>query len=132
MAADFNRDGATDLLVGSVGGGPLRLFLNRFPKRNFAQIRLIGMESNRSGIGARLIAQVGERQIFRDVFPANGFMGQGPVEVNIGLGDADHIDQLRILWPTGATEQFTDLPAMGRITVTEGQQEVSFQRFDPM
>ena len=27
VAADFNRDGAVDLLVGSVGGGPMRLFL---------------------------------------------------------------------------------------------------------
>ena len=76
VAADFNRDGATDLLVGSVGGGPLRLFLNRFAKGNFVRIQLVGEESNRPAIGTRLIAQAGGLRIIRDVFPANGFMGQ--------------------------------------------------------
>ena len=67
IAADFDRDGATDLLVGSVGGGPLRLFLNRFPKQNSVRIVLVGESSNRAAIGARLIAHVGSRQIVRDV-----------------------------------------------------------------
>ena len=31
IAADFDRDGDLDLLVASVGGGPLRLFMNQIP-----------------------------------------------------------------------------------------------------
>lgn len=121
IAADFNRDGATDLLVSSVGGGPLRLFLNRFPKQNSVQIELVGTKSNRAAIGARLIAHVGSRQIVRDVFPANGFMGQGPVEISLGLGSAKRIDRLEVRWPSGKTEQFTDLPAGGRLRIVEGR-----------
>src|SRR4051794_14287703 len=34
IVADFDGDGWPDLLVGTVGGGPLRLFLNRFPRTN--------------------------------------------------------------------------------------------------
>ena len=121
IAADFNRDGATDLLVGSVGGGPLRLFLNRFPKQNSARIELVGVESNRAAIGARLVAHVGSRQIVRDVFPANGFMGQGPVEVMLGLGSAKRIDRLQVRWPNGKTQEFTDLSADQTLIITEGQ-----------
>jgi hypothetical protein len=121
IAADFNRDGATDLLVGSVGGGPLRLFLNRFPKQNSARIELVGVESNRAAIGTRLVAQVGSRQIVRDVFPANGFMGQGPVEVMLGLGSAKRIDRLQVRWPNGKTQEFTDLSADQTLIITEGQ-----------
>jgi hypothetical protein len=121
IAADFNRDGATDLLVGSVGGGPLRLFLNRFPKQNSARIELVGVESNRAAIGARLAAHVGSRQIVRDVFPANGFMGQGPVEVMLGLGSAKRIDRLQVRWPNGKTQEFADLSADQTLIITEGQ-----------
>ena len=121
IAADFDRDGATDLLVGSVGGGPLRLFLNRFPKQNSARIELVGVESNRAAIGARLVAHVGSRQIVRDVFPANGFMGQGPVEVMLGLGSAKRIDRLQVRWPNGKTQEFTDLSADQTLIITEGQ-----------
>ena len=121
IAADFNRDGATDLLVGSVGGGPLRLFLNRFPKQNSARIELVGVESNRAAIGARLVAHVGSRQIVRDVFPANGFMGQGPVEVILGLGSAKTIDRLQVRWPSGKTQEFADLSAGQTLIINEGQ-----------
>jgi hypothetical protein len=120
IAADFNRDGATDLLVGSVGGGPLRLFLNRFPTQNSARIELVGVESNRPAIGTRLVAHVGSRQIVRDVFPANGFMGQGPVEVMLGLGLAKRIERLQVRWPSGKTQEFTDLSAGQTLVITEG------------
>ena len=89
VAADFNRDGATDLLVGSVGGGPMRLFLNRYPNGNHVSVRLVGTKSNRLGIGARLVAKAGSRQIVRDVFPPNGFMGQGPTETILGIGNCE-------------------------------------------
>lgn len=111
VAADFNLDGATDLLVGSVGGGSLRLFLNRFPKANYARIRLEGSESNRAGIGARLTATVGTQKLVRDLFPQNGFMGQGPAEIILGLGDAKEIDRLEVRWPSGKTQVYPNLPA---------------------
>ena len=111
VAADFNRDGATDLLVGSVGGGSLRLFLNRFPKANFSRIRLEGSGSNRAGIGARLTATVKGRKLIRDLFPQNGFMGQGPAEIILGLGDAKAIDRLEVRWPSGKTQIYKNLAA---------------------
>ncbi|MGY8649161.1 MAG: ASPIC/UnbV domain-containing protein [Verrucomicrobiales bacterium] len=111
VAADFNLDGATDLLVGSVGGGSLRLFLNRFPKANYARIRLEGSESNRAGIGARLTATVGARKLVRDLFPQNGFMGQGPAEIIFGLGDATAIDHLEVRWPSGKRQVYDNLAA---------------------
>ncbi len=111
VAADFNLDGATDLLVGSVGGGSLRLFLNRFPKANYSRIRLEGAESNRAGIGARLTATVGARKLVRDLFAHNGFMGQGPAEIIFGLGEATVIDRLEVRWPSGRTQVYQNLAA---------------------
>src|SRR5262245_39014267 len=64
IAADFDGDGAPDILIGTVGGGPLRLFRNEFhsPNRRI-RLELVGVESNRPAIGARIIAHCGGRQI---------------------------------------------------------------------
>jgi hypothetical protein len=120
VAADFDRDGSTDLLVGSAGGGSLRLFLNRFPKANYARIRLEGSKSNRAGIGARLTAIVGDRKIVRDLFPQNGFMGQGPAEIVIGLGKAEVIDQLEVRWPSGQVQTYRGITANSHLLLKEG------------
>lgn len=128
ITADFNRDGRADLLVGSVGGGPLRLFLNEYRGGNSLNIQLVGVRSNRSGIGARVIAEIDGRQLVRDVFPANGFMGSAPAELLLGTGGADQIKRLTVRWPTGKTQTFENLPAIGQIQVTEGAETVTVIR----
>jgi hypothetical protein len=128
IASDFDRDGAPDLLVGSVGGGPLRLFLNRFPGTNRrVRLDLIGVESNRPAIGTRVIAQIGNRRVVRDLFPANGGTGQAPVEMLLGLGQAERIDRLTLRWPSGKRQVFENLPVGSRITITEGQTEITIE-----
>lgn len=122
VAADFDRDGAPDLLVGSVGGGPLRLFLNRFPG-NASRMRLdlVGKTGQRAAIGSRVEIDVGDRRIVRDLFPANGFMGQAPPELTIGLGQAQQIDRLRVRWPSGETLTLNDVPVQAQMTIREGK-----------
>jgi len=124
MVGDFNGDLAPDLLVGSVGGGPLRLFLNQFPEGNHRfEVRLRGIESNHTAIGARAIAVANGKTIVRDLFAANGFMGQSPARLNLGVGTADRIDKLTIRWPTGKHQVFEDLPVDCVIQIVEGAEE---------
>lgn len=121
IAADFDRDGWTDLLVASVGGGPLRLFSNQFPRSNRrVRIDLVGTTSNLRGIGSRVVVRVGAQSIVRDVFLANGFSGQSPADLLIGVGDAKVIDELTVRWPTGKEQRFQNVPVDRRITITEG------------
>ena len=130
IAADFDRDGAQDLLVVSAGGGPVRLFWNRLPTANTrVRIDLVGVESNRTGIGARVVAQIGERRIVRDLFPANGGFGQSPPEMVLGLGEAERIDRLTIRWPSGNVQELTDLPVDRVLRITEGRDEVGIAPF---
>jgi len=127
IGADFNNDGYPDLLVGSVGGGPVRLFSNRFPKEmNFVLLDLVGKESNRLAIGCRIVAECSHRRIVRDFFPANGFMGQGPSQLHVGVGTAKKIDRLTIRWPSGRSQELANLPVCGRVTITEGDEDYQF------
>lgn len=121
IATDFNNDGAIDLLVGSVGGGPIRLFVNQIPQRNRLQVTLEGVTSNRLAIGTRLIARIGEKQIVRDVFPVNGFMGQSPPLIDIGTGENQRIDELTIRWSSGTEQVLSDVDVQKPLHVVEDE-----------
>ena len=132
IVGDFDRDGDPDLLVCSAGGGPLRLFANEIPGSGHrVRVVLRGVHGNRRGLGARVVARCGKRKIARDLFSQNGFMGQGPLELLIGLGDAQQIDELTVQWQGGKLQRFMELPVDCRLTLTEDQQEWQQQPFGP-
>ena len=70
VAGDFRNDGRLDLVLRQVGGGPLLLFENQFPKAHYLTVTLRGTASNRLGIGARLIASAAGRELDPRSLPA--------------------------------------------------------------
>lgn len=115
---DLNEDGRPDLIVRSVGGGPLRILLNRFPNDNSLQVTLRGSQSNRDGIGARLVLECGGRTLHRDQFPANSYSSQSANETIFGLSDYRGPLKLTITWPSGAVQVLENLKA-GRMLIEE-------------
>jgi hypothetical protein len=120
VAGDFRNNGQLDLVVRQVGGGPVLLYENHFPKRHYLEVSLRGRKSNRQGIGARLIAWVNGRQLVREQYPLNSYRSQMPNIVHFGLGDARKVDRLTIRWPSGVQQELTDLAADRHIAVAEG------------
>jgi hypothetical protein len=120
VAGDFRNDGRLDLVVRQVGGGPVLLFENQFPKSHYLTVSLRGTESNRLGIGAKLTATVSGRDLTRELFPHNSFHSQMPSRVHFGLGDATKVDSLQIRWPSGSVQTLENLAADQHVVITEG------------
>jgi hypothetical protein len=121
VAGDFRNNGQLDLVVRQVGGGPVLLYENHFPKRHYLEVSLRGTKSNRLGIGARVIALVNGRQLVREQYPLNSYRSQMPNIVHFGLGEATEVDRLIISWPSGERQELTHLAADRHITVEEGK-----------
>jgi hypothetical protein len=121
VAGDFRNDGRLDLVVRQVGGGPVLLFENQFPKAHYLTVTLRGRASNRLGIGARVIATVAGRELTRELYPHDSFHSQMPSRLHFGLGEAGTIDRLTVRWPSGAVQTLEGLAADRHVVITEGQ-----------
>jgi hypothetical protein len=122
VAGDFRNNGQLDLVVRQVGGGPVLLYENHFPKRHYLEVSLRGTQSNRQGIGARVIAEVNGRQLVREQYPLNSYRSQMSNIVHFGLADANKLDRLLIRWPSGARQELTNLAVDRHIVVEEGKE----------
>ncbi len=106
-------------LIVRQSGGSLLIFENNFPNGNFLDVRLVGKESNRLGIGARLVAKIGGRQLFRDQFPVNSYRSQAPNRVHFGIGSAESVDELIIRWPSGKTQAIQNIRSNQHLVISE-------------
>jgi hypothetical protein len=90
--ADFDNDGDPDLVVGS--GSGLRLFRNDTRSANhWLQVRCVGTNANRAGIGCRVTVRRGTRTWIREVEGGSGTTSQNSLVQHFGLGaSADPVD----------------------------------------
>jgi hypothetical protein len=126
-AADYDNDGYLDILLAEgceVCGPPLR-FGHRVLLRNvrsgshWVQFDLVGCQSNRDGIGARLVIEAGGKQQMR---VANGGMhtaAQGQKRIHFGLARSERVDRLRVEWPSGKVTSIDGLAADKIHTIRE-------------
>ena len=120
---DLNGDGMPEVLVRQVGGGPFKLYQNLFPPQHYLKVSLRGTRSNSLGIGARLVAEIGERRLVRELYPANTFESQSASCIIFGLADATVVDRLVIRWPSGLEQVLRRVSCDQHIEVTEGESE---------
>ena len=119
---DIDGDGDPDLAI-SENGGPARLFRNDGGERNgWVGFRLRGGNSNRDGIGAKIILAIEDagmtRSETRVVKSATGYASQNQLEVVFGLGAAGRAVSAEVRWPSGARSE-VEAPEARRIHVVE-------------
>ncbi len=104
VTADFDGDGATDLLI-TENHGPAVLLRNEGGnKNNWLRLSLKGLNDNRSAIGTKVeIFSGGNRQKF-EIAGSSGYLGQNSTQIVVGLGQAKEADVVRMLWPTGVLQ----------------------------
>jgi hypothetical protein len=118
-------NGAADLIVTQVNAPPV-LLRNVGGNNNHAvRLDLTGFADNKTALGVKVeIFSSGHWQKW-ELAGASGYQTQGPPQILVGLGDADHIDLLRILWPTGVLQDEIDLPHTPVIAMKEADRRGS-------
>lgn len=99
--ADIDGDGDPDIVLTQAGGAPLLLRNDQRLGHHWLRVKLVGSKSNRSAIGAKLLAKAGNRTLLREVNPARSYLSASELPVTFGLGASTKVDSLEITWPSG-------------------------------
>jgi tetratricopeptide (TPR) repeat protein len=125
IAADVAGDGAADLIVTQVNAPPVLLRNVGANKNHFVRLDLTGFADNKTALGVKVeVFSSGHWQKW-ELAGASGYQTQAPPQILVGMGDAEGIDLLRILWPTGVLQDEIDLPRL-----TQGRAVIAMKEAD--
>ena len=122
---DYNNDGCLDLYVVNIGlsdESPQRskLFRNACNWGNhWLVLRLVGTQSNRDAVGARVTVTAGGMTQIREVAAGGSSGSQNMRPVHFGLGKTATVERIDILWPGETLQTLIDVEANQRLDVIE-------------
>jgi hypothetical protein len=119
---DFDDDGYTDMFV-SNNMAPSVLYRNTGGPNRWLKVRVVGSESNRDGIGARVRVVTGLQDQIFDIDGGTSYLAHNLKEARFGVGALFTVDTLEVRWPSGWVDKFPEVATSQTVTVIEGMTE---------
>jgi hypothetical protein len=115
---DFDNDGDLDVVIVNLNEPPSLLRNDVSGKAHWLKVQLEGVKSNRSAIGARVLARYGGKTQAQAVLSQSSFFSCSDSRLHFGLGTSISAD-LEVFWPNGLRETFKDIKSNQLITIRE-------------
>jgi enediyne biosynthesis protein E4 len=122
---DFDNDGDIDVLIVNLNEPPslLRNDLGG-PPNHWIKVKLEGVKSNRSAIGARVLVHYGDKTQAQAVLSQSSFFSCNDPRLHFGLGTCNTVN-IEVVWPSGLREVFKQISANQLVTLKEGIGQVA-------
>jgi hypothetical protein len=127
---DVDNDGDTDVVVAN-DNGPVRLLINNVGNRkHWVGVRVLGRPrpgriehpEGRDIVGARVgVVRTDGSTIWRRARADGSYASSNDPRVLVGLGDTPTIARVRVEWPDGTAEEWTDVPVDRYTTLKQGE-----------
>jgi enediyne biosynthesis protein E4 len=121
---DFDNDGDVDVVINPVNDFPVLLRTDSATNNNWISVKLVGVKSNRDGVGARIkVVTDGKTQV-DEARSGGSYYSQNDLRVHFGLGKAPKAQTIEVRWPSGAVDTLSDVAAGQVVFIKEGAGQI--------
>jgi hypothetical protein len=118
---DLDGDGRPEIVIVNMNSTP-SVLKNEIAGGSFLNIKLEGVESNRSAIGARVTVRSGRTVRMKDLTSGASYYSSHEPTLHFGLGASSKVDAVEVRWPNGLRQKWENIAANRTILLVEGRQ----------
>ena len=116
---DIDNDGRVDVVITS-NDGPAWILRNETETQShWLTLKLVGVKSNRDGIGAQVEIATELGKQYATATTASSYQSSSDSRVHFGLGSYAKVSSIRIRWPSGIVQILPETRGDQILTVTE-------------
>jgi len=118
---DVDGDGDLDIVTNEFNAKPMVLISNLSEKKQvrYLRVQLRGTTSNRDAIGAVVKVTAGGTTYTKVLDGNTGYLSHGVYPLYFGLGSAESVDSVEVIWPSGKTQKSGPVKINGLLTLPE-------------
>jgi len=135
---DYDNDGDLDVAVNCVNAIPQLLRCDSTLNRNWIKIKLVGVKSNRTGIGSRVLVTAktvpaAEKPLVQmdELRSGGSYFSQNDMRMHFGLELATKVDLVEIRWLSGQIDKLQDLEVNRLYVIQEGGKILKSESLQP-
>ena len=106
--ADLDLDGDLDCVINNYYS-PSIVYENRTESGGRLLVELRSTVNNVFGVGSKVEIWQGDRYQRRDLMPGRGYLTSDPMLVHFGVDAAQPVSRMKVTWPDGRSQEFSDL-----------------------
>ena len=117
---DLDNNGTLEIVINNLDDRP-NLLRNNGRSANWILISLQGTQSNRKGLGSRVIVEAGDMVQVDEVRSGGSYLSHNDTRLHFGLGKNDRVERVSVRWPGGTIENFGPYETNRELVLTEGE-----------
>jgi hypothetical protein len=119
--ADFDNDGDLDLVMNVVQDTPRLLRNDGGNRQHWLKLVPLRRDTGMVALGATVTVKANGMTQVQPVLAVNGYLTSSDPRPHFGLGKADRVESVEIVWPDGRKQQLTDVKADRILQVKQGE-----------
>lgn len=107
--ADLDNDGDLEIVTNNIDEEPSIFENTSSENNNYITINLKGQSKNQFGLGTKVTVKSGDVSQIQELTLSRGFQSSVAPQLHFGMGKADTIDEINIIWPDGNTQTINNV-----------------------
>lgn len=139
--ADLDNDGDLDFVINNIDQQASVYENNNLDKNNYLKLTFNGPAQNKGGLGTKAFITTSSSNQYNELTLTRGFQSSVPPQMHFGLGKAETIDLIKIVWSDGSVSEMSDVQPNQNLTFdfentqqpeeTITQEEIVFETVSP-